>query len=129
MGCINTTSEQILEQYKGKIVGFTKYGHAAYLDGVSLQAIDTCECCGQVISSQISEANFCPLCAVVLGLVSEELAKDIVLPSWQDVFDKLDKDSDYKRLYYEKAEGFKAGIRFALKHGYCSLKGKIRFDI
>jgi hypothetical protein len=130
MGSVNLDFKHGIEKYKGKIIGFDRHGFAVYEDnGYGFQAIETCKCCGQQIYSQLSGADFCPLCAVALGLVDESFASEIALPSWQGAFKNFADDNDFRRFIFEKAEGFKAGIRFALNYSKPSIKGEVGFDI
>jgi hypothetical protein len=130
MGSINLNYKQSLEKYKGKIIGFDKNGFAVYpSNGFGCQALDTCEVCGQVIHSQLCGANFCPVCAVQLDIVSEEVARELCVPEYIPQFDALHNDPDYARYNAGLICGFQRGIQFALENAYASLKDRVSFKI
>jgi len=114
--------------YKGEIIGFTKNGFAVYPNSIGLNALDSCECCGQIIHSQLSDADFCPICAVMLGLVSEGVARDFCLPRYSKEFDELENDLEYYNNRELLIKGFKAGINFGVKNSFVSIRDVLHFD-
>ena len=128
MGSINIAYMVKDGLYKGEIIGFTKNGFAVYPNSIGLNAIDTCECCGTIIHSQLSDADFCPVCAVMLGLVNEDVVREYCLPQYIEEFNELERYSEYRSGYELLIKGFKAGINYGVKNAYVSIKDVLQFD-
>ena len=108
--------------HKGEILGFTKTGMAVFANSLGLNALDTCECCGTIIHGQLIDADFCPVCAVILGLVSENIAREYCLERYIIKFNEMENDFNHKVNHYSLIEGFKAGIKYGVKNAYVGIK-------
>lgn len=127
MGSINQNYKEGLEKYKGQILGFDKSGYAVYAEEFGLNALDTCECCGRIIHSQISNANFCPICSLFLGLTSDEFIREYCLEKYKNEMEELDYDIDLRRYNIGQSTGFIRGMHFSEKYARPTLKGIINF--
>jgi hypothetical protein len=123
MSSINLSYKEGLEENKGKIIGFTKDGFAVIPNEWGCNALDTCECCGRVIHSQLTDADFCPRCAVALEIVSKEIAEEYCDTRLTKDLNALYGDENYKMHYGALIDGFKAGINFGVKNSHIVFDG------
>jgi len=128
MGSINVRHMIKEGSYKGEIIGFTKTGMAVYPNSIGCNALDTCECCGTIIHSQLSDADFCPVCAVMLGLISKDVVREYCLERYNREFDELEDDQEYHVSREALIKGFKAGINYGVKNAYVSINNVLSFN-
>lgn len=116
MSQINLSCKEFLQKYKGKVIGFTRGGFAEIPSdgGFSLQAVTFCKCCRSAISSVSVGADFCPICAYLLGIVDKETAIELSEPQWKDAFDSLETEEKYNIRMECLVEGFKRGISYGV---------------
>lgn len=129
MGNFSLGSPNIEEIYKGKVVGFSKLGMATYPDNRAGGCVcpPPCLCCGGHLAC-CGDAQFCPICSVVLGLVELSKAEVLCTNSTKKNFELLKSDDNYKRTANNIVESFKRGIKFAVQNAICTLKDEVNFD-